>query len=84
MTAEEFTAALATIGWGQRQLAAALAYHRTQINRWAEGTSPIPEPVAGWLRAAATWHAAHPPPRYPFDAAPQASSRQRGLARHRA
>jgi transcriptional regulator with XRE-family HTH domain len=62
MTGVELITALATIGWSQRELARRLGIDEATVRRWARSATPVPRPVAAWLRQAAAWHAAHPPP----------------------
>jgi ribosome-binding protein aMBF1 (putative translation factor) len=63
MTGAELRKALATIGWSQRCLARRLGIDESRVRRWARGTPPMPESVAVWLRKAAAWHTANPPPK---------------------
>lgn len=60
--ASRLRAALATIGWSQRSLAALVDYDDRTVRRWASGTYEPPEPLLAWLEALAEFHAAHPPP----------------------
>jgi transcriptional regulator with XRE-family HTH domain len=62
MTGADLTFALAVIGWSQRELARRLGVTESRVRRWARGTMPVPEAVADWLRRAAEWHIANPPP----------------------
>jgi transcriptional regulator with XRE-family HTH domain len=61
VTPDQFRAALASLRWTQRGLAAALGVDERQVRRWATGAT-IPERVASWLERAARWHAKNPPP----------------------
>jgi transcriptional regulator with XRE-family HTH domain len=62
MSGAELRDALATIGWSQRELARRTGVSESRVRRWARGTIPVPEAVADWLRRAAEWHIANPPP----------------------
>lgn len=63
MTPAEFRAALAAIGWSQRQLAAATGWSLGAVRNWADGKARVPPPVAGWLARQAARLAQDPPPR---------------------
>lgn len=62
MTPTQFRAAIATMHWSQRGLAAILRTDERQVRRWATGQYPVPEPIAAWLERVATMMAASPPP----------------------
>ncbi len=50
MTAEEFNATLAAIGWSQNVLASRLGLSSDRaVRRWASGQNPIPPRIAAWL-----------------------------------
>jgi transcriptional regulator with XRE-family HTH domain len=61
MTPAAFRAALASLRWTQRGLAAALGVDERQVRRWAAGAT-VPPPVAAWLVRAAAWMDRNPPP----------------------
>ncbi len=42
-------AALAALGWSQRELARRLVHDERTVRRWAGGEYPCPEPVLTWL-----------------------------------
>ena len=62
MTPAEFSAALAQIGWTQRELARTLDCNHKLIQRWAGGQAAIPAPIARWLDRIAGCHERYPPP----------------------
>ena len=62
MTADDFTAALETIGWSGRQLSAMLGCDHNLPGRWAAGTAAVPPPIARWLERLARALIANPPP----------------------
>jgi len=57
MTEEQCAAALETIGWSQRGLAAELACDERMVRRWALGEAPVPSSIARWLTRLAAFHA---------------------------
>ena len=63
MTPQAFSAALADLGWSQRQLAAALGVTHTVVVRMAQGTRRIEPDLARWLARAQQWLRANPVPR---------------------
>jgi transcriptional regulator with XRE-family HTH domain len=64
MTPAAFRAALASLRWTQRGLAAALGVDERQVRRWAAGAT-VPPAVAAWLTKAAAWMDRNPPPSRP-------------------
>ena len=56
MTPADLRAALATLRWSNRTLAAELGVDEHRVRRWANGSQPIPEDVAVWLAALAAAH----------------------------
>lgn len=62
MTPAELKAALAAIGWSGRELAFRLGCHRNLPTAWSSGRTPIPAPVAAWLRKLARLHGQNPAP----------------------
>lgn len=62
MTPAEIREALAALHWTQRGFAAALGVQERQVRRWASGEYLLPPAIAEWLRQAAAWHNANPPP----------------------
>lgn len=63
MTPTRLRECLALLRWSQRGFADALGRQEGTVRQWARGVVRVPDDVALWLEAAATWHAAHPPPR---------------------
>jgi hypothetical protein len=62
MTADELQAALRSIGWSQRQLAAILECDNVIVWRWATGRADIPPSIGRWLLRMAACHEKHVPP----------------------
>jgi DNA-binding transcriptional regulator YdaS (Cro superfamily) len=62
MTRDEFTGALAAMGWPRTQLARFLACDEKSIRQMETGVRAIPPSVARWLRRAVSWLESHPPP----------------------
>jgi transcriptional regulator with XRE-family HTH domain len=62
--AQRLRAALAALGWSQRELARQLAQDERTVRRWAAGEYPCPEPVLAWLEApvVAAWLSEAPRP----------------------
>jgi hypothetical protein len=65
MTGDEMRAELETMRWSVRGFAELVQVRQTTAARWASDVHPIPPPVARWLRQAAKWMRAHPPPTVP-------------------
>jgi len=63
MTGAELRAALATIGWSQRELARRLGIDEARVRRWARDATPVPGAIAAWLATTAAWVASNPPPK---------------------
>jgi transcriptional regulator with XRE-family HTH domain len=61
--ADRLRAALASLHWTQRGLAAILRRDERQVRRWLAGTYEPPRDVLEWLEMLAQVHAANPPPR---------------------
>lgn len=61
MTPAEFTEALRSIGWSQRQLAAMLQCDNKLAQRWSGGAT-IPPSIAAWLARLAQFHMKQPTP----------------------
>lgn len=51
MTADEFTSALALLGWKQSDLARRLDLDKNTPSRWASGRTPVPGWAGEYLRA---------------------------------
>lgn len=51
MTSDEFTAALAALGWKQSDLARRLELDKNTPSRWAHGHTAVPAWAAEYLRA---------------------------------
>lgn len=62
MTPLAFSAALETLGWSQRHLAALLRCDTNLPTRWGRGEAPIPPSIARWLEALARCHERLPVP----------------------
>jgi transcriptional regulator with XRE-family HTH domain len=62
MTPDEFVAALAAIGWSQRQLVTLLGCDTNLATRWSRGTAAIPPSIAKWLAKLAACHERLPVP----------------------
>jgi len=62
MTGEQFSAALATIGWSARQLVTRLGCDTNLATRWSRDQAPVPPSIARWLSRLAAAHAAQPVP----------------------
>ena len=62
MTAREFNAALATIGWSRRQLADMLGCDHNLPARWGSGYALVPASIGSWLEQLARALIANPPP----------------------
>jgi hypothetical protein len=62
MTPAELHAALASIGWSGRELAIRVGSHRNLPVAWLAGRTPIPPPIATWLRKLARLHEQNPAP----------------------
>jgi hypothetical protein len=63
MTASRFRECLALLHWSQRGLAEILYCDDRLVRRWAQGSEPVPETIAGWIEKLASTHQAAPPPR---------------------
>lgn len=63
MTADEFDAVLAAIGWSRTVLAERLGMSSDRaVRRWSSGQNPIPPRIAVWLRQVAHALDNLPPP----------------------
>jgi transcriptional regulator with XRE-family HTH domain len=62
VTPAEFSAALVSIGWSQRQLAGRLKCDQKMASRWSSGAAAVPPSIATWLTQLATAHRLYPPP----------------------
>ena len=62
MTAAQLRAALVTVRWSQRTLAAAVGVDERQVRRWASGQYPMPQPLADWLTDLVVFHEDNLPP----------------------
>jgi hypothetical protein len=62
MTPDQFTAALQTIGWSQRQLVALLECDTILATRWSRGTAAIPPRIERWLTKLVACHERNPVP----------------------
>ena len=63
MTAAEFNATLAAIGWPRSVLGDKLGMGSDRaVRRWASGQNPVPSRIAAWLREVARTLADLPPP----------------------
>lgn len=49
MTSDQFTHALETLGWSERELARRLACDPKLANRWSRGISEVPTDLGRWL-----------------------------------
>lgn len=63
MTPAEFRDALDTCGWSAQGVALMCGYSRQAGDAWRAGRSPVPEPVAAWLRRQVKRMLKDPPPR---------------------
>lgn len=80
MTGEEFSQALADLGWRQVEFAARTGTSPDTINRWANGRQPIPAWAAAHLRlllAADQFHRQHVAP-WPRTRRPAAADQPAG------
>jgi hypothetical protein len=62
MTPDRFRECLALLHWSQRGLAETLYCDDRLVRRWAQGSEPVPETIAGWIENLARAHEASPPP----------------------
>ena len=62
MTPDRLRACLSAIGWSQNTLAAILRMGTRDVRRWAQGATPIPRHIAGWLDRVGRYHMRNPPP----------------------
>lgn len=62
MTAPEFDASLAQLGWSFRHLAWRLGCSKQLPQRWANGSAPVPPSIARWLAALVRALERHPVP----------------------
>ena len=60
--ATRLRAALASLHWSGRLLAALLRRDSRQVRRWTSGAYDPPEAVLAWLERLAAFHVEHPPP----------------------
>ena len=59
LTPEQFTTALAGLGWKQSDFARRVGITPQSVNRWAAGTAPCPPWLAEYLGAMAAIKALH-------------------------
>jgi hypothetical protein len=71
LTAAELQTTLRVLGWNVRELARQLGIGRARAWDWHSGKTPVPAPVADWLRMLVRFLAASPPPALPERARPQ-------------
>jgi len=57
MTADEFAAAIAALGWSQLEAARQLEVDARTVRRWVAGDREVPGPVRVALRCTARLHA---------------------------
>jgi hypothetical protein len=62
MTANRLVEILDALHWTVRGLSVILGEHQTTVQRWKEGRTQIPDPVAAWLEARARIAFARPLP----------------------
>lgn len=62
MAGDEFDAAVKTLHWSDRELAAMLGCSRALPSQWRTKRRPIPPEVAAWLRRRVADAQADPPP----------------------
>lgn len=62
MTGLELAAAREALRWSRRGFAEAVGMDERAIRDAEAGKRVVPLHVAAWARAAAAWHAGHPPP----------------------
>ena len=62
MSADRFRECLSMLHWSQRALAEILFCDDRLVWRWAQGSEPVPEPIARWIEKLAGAHEASPPP----------------------
>lgn len=60
--ATRLRAALTSLHWSQRGLAAILRQDERQVRRWLSGDYEPPEAVLVWLEKLADFHTRHMPP----------------------
>jgi hypothetical protein len=65
LTPADLRAALAAIGWSERQLARATGYSPGAVRIWLAARAAVPPAVAEWLGRAVQWMQANPPPQRP-------------------
>ena len=54
MTPDRLRECLALLHWSQRGLAVVLFCDDRLVRRWAQGSEPIPQSIAGWLERLAS------------------------------
>jgi ribosome-binding protein aMBF1 (putative translation factor) len=69
--ADRIRAALATLHWTGRGLAAVLQRDERQVRRWTSGAYEPPVELLAWLEKLAAFHDAHPAPRSPRHGVPE-------------
>jgi hypothetical protein len=62
MTADRFRECLAMLHWSQRGLAEILYCDDRLVRRWAQGSEPVPESIAGWIEKMACVRQTSPRP----------------------
>ena len=72
MTPTDLSAALAALGWSQRELARQLGVAESSVRQWMTGKSRVRADLAAWLLDLARYHAEHLAP-----SAPRAVSKNR-------
>lgn len=70
MTTSEFSVALDTLGWSERELAKRLGCDRGLPGKWRIGRARVPAPVSSWLEALADAVQKNPPPEWRTRTAP--------------
>ena len=66
MTPTDLSAALAALGWSQRELARQLGVAESSVRQWLTGKSRMRAPLEAWLLDLARYHADHPAPKRPL------------------
>ena len=65
MTPADLSAALAALGWSQRELARQLGVAESSVRQWLTGKSRMRPDLLAWLLDLARYHAEHPAPPKP-------------------
>lgn len=64
MSPEDFSDALAAIGWSMNETARRLGCNHVMVQRWAGGLAEVPPSIAYWLLELVEFHSQHPAPKW--------------------